>query len=59
MMITPRIIAAGPQPTRRARIPRKARGALLGGARLSCGQRVGKVQSRQKQRLRDIPVRVQ
>lgn len=32
---------------------------LLGGSRLFCLQLVGKVQSRQKNRLGDIPVRVQ
>ena len=34
-------------------------GPLLAGSRLPCGQLVGRVASRQKQRLRDIPVKVQ
>ena len=32
---------------------------LLGGSRASCGQLVGKVQSKQKKRLGDIPVKLQ
>ena len=36
-----------------------AAGPLVGGARAPCGQLVGKVQSKQKKRLGDIPVRVQ
>ncbi|MDP3293579.1 MAG: hypothetical protein Q8M37_02430 [Nevskia sp.] len=53
----------GPQalhPTRLAPIPAAfASGSLVGGSRSSCGQLVGKVQSKQKKRLGDIPVRVQ
>jgi len=48
------------RPTRLAPIPAAAAtGPLVGGSRSFCGQRVGKVQSKQKKRLGDIPVRVQ
>ena len=48
------------RPTRLAPIPAAfAAGPLVGGSRSSCGQLVGKVQSKQKKRLGDIPVRVQ
>jgi len=52
--------SASPQPTRRSHPQRLRRpGPLLNGSRLSCGQLIGKVVSKQKQRLRDIPVKVQ
>lgn len=48
------------RPTRLAPIPTAiAAWPLVGGSRASCGQLVGKVQSKQKKRLGDIPVRVQ
>ena len=48
------------RPTRLAPIPAAiAVGPLVVGSQASCGQRVGKVQSKQKKRLGDIPVRVQ
>ncbi len=48
------------RPTRLARISTTfVVEPLLGGSRASCGQFVGKVQSKQKKRLGDIPVRVQ
>ncbi len=47
------------RPTRLAPIPTAvAAGSLVGASRASCGQFVGKVQSKQKKRLGDIPVRV-
>jgi hypothetical protein len=42
---------AGLQPTRHARIPQDICGSLLEGSRLSCGQRLGQVQSIQKRWL--------
>lgn len=55
-MTSPQVL----RPTRLAPIPAAfASGPLVGGSQASCGQLVGKVQSKQKKRLGDIPVRVQ
>jgi len=40
-------------------VSRPMAGALLGGSRTSAGRLVGEVQSRQKNRLRGVPVVVQ